>query len=228
MAHPPSEPRPSSQILTIAEEELSRIVLDIHDGPVQYLFTALSLLTRLQNRIEHDPDKADLLPELAQVGMLLESSLYEIRSFLGTFRPPEFRRRSLRAVIEGLALQHEESTGNRVELTIEDVPEEVSLPVKITLYRILQEALANAYRHAGVDTHYVRLWGENGWICMEVVDYGQGFQPPSLDAPSPAEFERHIGLLGMRERVILVGGTFTLHSQPGQGTRIQVKVPIRA
>ncbi|RME56556.1 MAG: sensor histidine kinase, partial [Caldilineae bacterium] len=204
MAERSSSPRPSHQILTIAEEELSRIVLDIHDGPVQYLFTALSLLTRLQQRIEADPGKADLAPELAQLGMLLESSLYEIRSFLGAFRPPGFKRRSLRAVIEGLALQHEESTGNRVELTVENVPKEISLPVKITLYRILQEALANAYHHAQVDTHYVRLWSEEDCICLEVIDHGQGFNPPSLDAPSPAEFDTHIGLLGMRERVALV------------------------
>ena len=59
-----AEPR-LSDILTIAEEELSRIVLDIHDGPVQYIFTALSILTGIQEEIAHDPAKADLMPDLA-------------------------------------------------------------------------------------------------------------------------------------------------------------------
>ena len=91
----------SARILSVAEDELSRIVLDIHDGPVQYLFTALTLLTSLQNELADSqspqssqipaasaPPTPELLARLAQVGMLLESSLYEIRFFLGAFRPP--------------------------------------------------------------------------------------------------------------------------------------------
>ncbi len=212
------------RLLSLTEEELSRIILDIHDGPVQYLFTALSLLTRIQNDIADDPSKADLLPSLAQVAVLLESSLYEIKFFLGTFRPPEFRRRSLVSIIEGLVLQHEEWTGNTVELVVEDIPHDVALPVKIALYRILQEALSNAYRHAGVDRQWVRLWSDGAFICLEVVDRGRGFTPPPLDEATH-EREAHIGLRGMRDRVALLNGEFHLASKPGEGTRIVVKVP---
>ncbi len=213
------------RLLSLTEEELSRIVLDIHDGPVQYLFTALSLLTRIQDDVSRDPAKADLVPNLARVAMLLESSLYEIKFFLGTFRPPEFKRRSLVSIIEGLVLQHEEWTGNTVELTVEDVPEEVDLPVKIALYRILQEALSNAYRHAGVDRQWVRLWSEGEHVCLEVVDQGRGFEPPSPDELEAESSEAHIGLRGMRDRVALLNGEFHLFSRPGEGTRIMVKVP---
>lgn len=213
-----------SDILTIAEEELSRIVLDIHDGPVQYIFTALSILTGIQEEIANDPAKADLMPDLARVAVLLESSLYEIKSFLGTFRPPEFRRRSLAAIIQGLVLQHEEATNTRVHLMLENVPEQVALPVKITVYRLVQEALANAYRYAGVEEFYVRLRGEDGWLWLEVEDHGKGFELPDLDAPVQ-ENDAHIGLRGMKERVQLVKGHFELHSRPGEGTRIVAKVP---
>jgi signal transduction histidine kinase len=214
----------SSDILTIAEEELSRIVLDIHDGPVQYLFTALSLLTTIQDEIAEDPHQQALTPDIARVAMLLESSLYEIKFFLGAFRPPGFRRRSLASIIQGLVLQHEEATNTIVELCIEDVPEQVALPVKITIYRLIQEALANAYRHAGVDVFYVRLWGEDDWIWLEVKDDGKGFEAPDLDSPMQ-EGDAHIGLRGMYQRVRLVNGEFHLESQPGQGTRILAKVP---
>ena len=211
-------------ILSITEEELSRIVLDIHDGPVQYQFTALSLLAEIQNEVQQTQPRSDLAPRLAQVAMLLESSLYEIRSFLGAFRPPEFRKRSLISIFEGLIFQHEEWTHNTVEFVAEHVPAEVMLPVKIALYRILQEALSNTYRHAGVEEYTVRVWGDDGDICLTVTDEGCGFDPAQL-AQKLDENTQHIGLRGMKERVALLGGAFHLTSQPGQGTRLFIRVP---
>jgi signal transduction histidine kinase len=109
---------------------------------------------------------------------------------------------------------------------VDELPDDVSLPVKIALYRILQEALSNAYRHAGANRQWVRLWGEGDIICLEVEDQGKGFEPPPLEGPQATERVEHIGLRGMRDRVALLGGTFQLFSQPGKGTRITVKVPI--
>jgi signal transduction histidine kinase len=213
------------RILSVAEDELSRIVLDIHDGPVQYLFTALSLLTGLQNELADAGGNPELKARLAQVGMLLESSLYEIRFFLGAFRPPEFRRRSLVSIVEGLIIQHEEWTHATVNLEAHDVPAETPLAVKMAIYRVLQEALTNAYRHGGAEQQWVHLWGQGGWIYLEVVDEGRGFQPPDLEDPHEEEREDHIGLRGMHDRVRLLGGHFTLESRPGAGTRILVAVP---
>jgi len=225
MAQDPTE-HPSHRILTVAEEELSRIILDIHDGPVQYLFTALSLLTGIQQEVAQTETRPDLLPRLAQVGTLLESSLYEIKFFLGTFRPPEFKRRSLLSLLEGLVIQHEEWTGNTVELLTETLPSEVDLPVKIALYRILQEALSNSYRHAGVEQHWVRLWADADRLYLEVKDEGRGFEPQAVQSANNQDREEHIGLRGMRDRVALLGGQFTLITSPGAGTRILVEVPI--
>lgn len=226
----PTQPDPNPdlsphRILSVAEDELSRIVLDIHDGPVQYLFTALSLLTGLQTEVADSGDNPELQARLAQVGMLLESSLYEIRFFLGAFRPPEFRRRSLVSIIEGLVIQHEDWTHATVNLETHDVPAETPLAVKMAIYRVLQEALTNAYRHGGVEQQWVHLWGERGWIHLEVVDEGRGFEPPDLEDPREEEREDHIGLRGMHDRVRLLGGHFTLESRSGAGTRIQVAVP---
>lgn len=218
---------PSQRILTVTEEELSRIILDIHDGPVQYLFTALSLLTGVQQEVAQQGAPADLAPRLAQVGVLLESSLYEIKFFMGAFRPPEFRRRSLVSLVQGLVIQHEEWTGNTVELETQALPDEINLPVKIALYRIVQEALSNSYRHAGVEQYRVKLWSEVSQICLEVSDEGRGFDPPDLSQTITAEHTEHIGLQGMRDRVAILGGQFTLESQVGKGTRIFVGLPSR-
>lgn len=229
---PPKNELASRRILSVTEEELSRIVLDIHDGPVQNLFAALSLITRLQNEISHlsfeqlqSAGVGELIPIVGQVEKLIENSLHEIKFFLGTFRPPEFHRRTLASIAEGLVYQHEEWTGCTVELNILPLPENISLPSKIALYRILQEALSNGFRHAGVDRQWVKLWSEGNMICLEVIDEGKGFDPPPLEGPTATEQEAHIGLRGMRDRVALLDGTFQLTSSPGKGTQILVKIP---
>lgn len=213
------------RILPVTEEELSRIVLDIHDGPVQYLFAALSQVAVLQGLQEEQANTPAAQQALSNISELLATALREIKYFLGTFRPPEFHRRDLLSIVEGLVLQHEEWTGDTVTLEAEPTPPNVALPVKIALYRIVQEALSNSHRHAGVREQRVRLWSEDETICLEVSDQGSGFEPPLMEGPGGTEREEHIGLRGMRERVSLVGGRFHLESRPGAGTRITVKVP---
>src|SRR5574341_65716 len=173
----------SRRILSVTEEELSRIILDIHDGPVQYLFAALSLLARLQGDLKRESASPETLERLNKAAELVESSLREIKTFLGTFRPPEFHRRSLAWIIQGVVIQHEEWTGQTVQTRIRPLPEQTALPVKIALYRIVQEALSNTYRHAGVDSIALAVWQEEGVICLEVSDKGRGFDPPPLTGP---------------------------------------------
>jgi len=223
----------SFDMLTINEEEFGRIILDIHDGPVQNMFAALSQVNLLQSQLaQHDAglaleDYTELQKRLPRVSGLLESSLTEIRNFIGTFRPPEFARRQLQAVVEGLIIQHEELTGGTVDLEVETALPMVPLPIKIAVYRILQEALFNAHKHAGVSRHDVRLGMEMGSLCLTVADQGAGFDAQAaLSAENEERAGHHIGLRGMRDRVKMVGGAFEIHSVPGQGTRIQVRIPL--
>jgi len=223
---PPDEHLAAQRILAVTEEELQRIILNIHDGPVQKLFAALSQLNVLQAQAGQGgtPDE-DWAARLNRISALVEASLAEIKTSIGTFRPPEFARRSLLTVLEGLIIQHEEFTGCRVNFQVAGEIPRVTLPAKIALYRILQEALSNVYRHAGVEGAQVRLSAEDRRVRLEVVDDGRGFNPPPLIGPEATEREEHIGLRGMRERVSLVGGLFMVESSPGAGTRIVVEVP---
>ncbi len=225
MSDPNDEHLAARRILSVTEEELQRIILDIHDGPVQKLFAALSQLSSLDARMAYSEVPDEWQMELARASGLIEASLGEIRASLGTFRPPGFSRRDLVSMLEGLIIQHEEFTDCRVELeVIEPIPA-LNLPAKIALYRILQEALSNSYRHAGVQRVWVRLDAVGDRVRLEVEDKGRGFNPPPLVGPEATERAEHIGLRGMRERVALVGGTLTLHSAPGTGTRIVVEMP---
>ncbi|MCA9874398.1 MAG: hypothetical protein KC441_12105 [Anaerolineales bacterium] len=219
----------AQRILAITEEELQRIILDVHDGPVQQMFAARSQLSALQNRRAHGESipEADYDLALERLGRLLDGALAEIRTFLGAFRPPNFAQRDLIDILQDLLIFHEETTG--CEVFFEGpahLQTAVSLPVKIALYRICQEALSNAYRHSGARRQWVRIRESAGWLALAVWDHGRGFTPPPLTGPAATEREEHIGLRGMRDRVALVGGAFDLQSSPQQGTRITVRVPV--
>ena len=127
------------RILAVTEEELQRIILDIHDGPVQKLFVVSSRLALLQSRLADGPEelRQTIGPTVNQLTGLVESALQDIRSALSTFRPAEFQRRTLLAVLQGLAFQHEVLTGNQIDLYVAGALPPVSLPVKIALYRVL-------------------------------------------------------------------------------------------
>jgi signal transduction histidine kinase len=214
------------RILAVTEEELQRIVLDIHDGPVQQIFAALSQISLVRNRRGRGETIStdDYEQLLARVSGLLTAAQNEIRGFLGTFRSIDFPDRDLVNIIAGLSMQHEMFTECEVTLTVDEHHLPASLPVKIALYRICQEALSNSYRHSGAKEQQVRLSRSGQMIVLEISDQGRGFVPPPLSGPSATEKAEHIGLRGMRDRIGLVGGDFYLTSAPSQGTRIIVKV----
>lgn len=219
----------AKRLLAVTEEELQRIVLDIHDGPVQNLFAALSQLTVLRARISGlQPPPDECVATINRTISLLETSLGDIRDLVGTFRAPEFARSDLTEIIEDIVIQHESFTSSAVTLEMsKPFPKSVSLAVKIALCRIVQEALSNVRRHSGVQEAMVRLWVESGHLILEVSDQGHGFEPPPLRGPQATERHEHIGLRGMRERAALVGGELFVESHPGAGTRVRVEVPIR-
>src|SRR5947209_16155657 len=107
----------SRRLLATSERELQRIVLDMHDGPVQDIFAALSQLQVLERALAGD---AGTQQRTRQAMRLLERALGEIRNFIGAFRPPGFERRALGEIIEGLAVQHETLTNQAVELQLPD------------------------------------------------------------------------------------------------------------
>jgi signal transduction histidine kinase len=219
------------RLLVVAEEEFQRVVLNVHDGPVQHLFAALSQLAvaraRLpRGRAEEAKARDDCAAALDRASALLERALEEIRVTLTAFRAPEFTGRPLAAIAEELAVQHETLGGGGVTVVAEGKIPDVPPLVKIALYRVLQEALSNIRRHAGPADAAVRLSARGGALCLEITDLGRGFSPPPLVGPQATEEQAHIGLRGMRERAAMLGGTLRVDSRPGKGTRVSVQIPI--
>jgi signal transduction histidine kinase len=215
----------SHRMMQVTERELQRILLDIHDGPVQHMYAALSQLDLLRRAVDAG-DSGEVRERMERIRLLLEGGLNEVRSFIGAFRPPEFEARPLVALLEGLALQHEAMTDTEMELEVRGELPQMPLPVKIGLYRVLQEGLSNAYRHGGANRVVVRLRrvvrrGQPR-LRMSISDNGHGFDPRQVPV------EKHFGLQGMRDRVEMIGGRFRLRSQPGRGAMIAVEVPTAA
>lgn len=223
----PREIRASHRMMQVNERELQRILLDIHDGPVQHMYAALSQLDLLRRAVDGTGAATPEVQErVARIRQLLESGLNEVRSFIGAFRPPEFEARGLVALLEGLAMQHEALTDTELVLDVRGDLPPVALPLKIALYRVLQEALSNAYRHGGATRVGVRLRrvDRRGGprLRMSVGDNGAGFDSGAT-LPDPG---KHYGLAGMRDRIEMVGGRFRLRSAPGRGTVMAAEVPL--
>ncbi|HUL49712.1 MAG TPA: sensor histidine kinase [Gemmatimonadales bacterium] len=214
----------SRRLLATSERELQRIVLDMHDGPVQDIFAALSQLQVLERALAAEPASQQ---RAKQAVGLLERALGEIRNFIGAFRPPGFERRGLSAIIEGLAVQHETLTNQTVELRAREDLGDCALATKIAIYRILQEALANGHRHSGATRQQVDVRRHDQTITLTVSDDGRGFDPQRVLAQEADVGVEggHFGLRGIQDRVAMLGGSFELVSAPGRGTSLTVVLP---
>jgi signal transduction histidine kinase len=227
MTHREAEARAASRrLLATSERELQRIVLDMHDGPVQDIFAALSQLQVLERALAHDTASEHRARQAVQ---LLERALGEIRNFIGAFRPPGFERRGLGEIIEGLAVQHETLTDQEVELQLPADLGDCALPTKIAVYRILQEALANGHRHSGAAGQRVIVERRGAAIALTVSDDGRGFNPERvLASEEDVGVEGgHFGLRGIQDRVEMLGGSFALESAPDRGTSLTVTLPAK-
>ena len=146
----------------------------------------------------------------------------ELRTISAGLRLPEIAPISLVETIQRAVHDFEKKTGCNVPLTLGELPEQAPLPVKITVYRVLKESLANSFRHAegkGLAAN-VYTANEQEELTLEVSDSGPGF-----NLQDPAAYGR-LGLVGMRERVELLGGQFELHSATGHGTTIRAILPL--
>ena len=117
-----------------------------------------------------------------------------------------------------------EETGLKIDLSSYSGVEKLDGEARTVLYRIVQEALSNVTQHAKASRATVRLTAHKDKVCMDIHDNGRGFQMDKVEAE---ERGKHLGLLGMRERVEMVGGTFCLESAPGKQTTIRVNIPLQ-
>jgi signal transduction histidine kinase len=199
--------RAADRTTALNEAGLRRIGSDLHDGPAQTLALALLRLDELEGG--------------GVVSDAVSSALGDLRLIASGLRSPSFEAMSLAQVVERGVREHERRTGTSVVLESDDAPPDASVVAKIGLYRVLQEALSNAARHAAGADIEVRLAGSGDDVRLDVRDRGPGFDPATIRADA-------LGLAGMRERAELLGGSFSIGSrEEGRGTWVSLSLPIR-
>jgi len=208
----------SEGALRATEEERQRIARELHDDTAQRLATLILRIRRLAHEADADA-RAALLDEIRDE---VVDAADGVKRMARGLRPPEIEELGLALAITAHVRSLREGAQFMVDTELGAVDPLLNVTAKLALYRIVQEALSNARRHAGASRVKVRLFREGATVVAEVVDDGRGFR-----SSRAVESGGGLGLVGMRERASMVGGRLTIESEPGRGTTVRVAVPVQ-
>ena len=208
--------RASSAALTAQEEERTRIARDLHDEVNQSL---TGLLLRLEAVREQAP--FELAKEIDDTKALANQAMQELLTLARQLRPTALDDLGLKAALAGNVTELDRRSALDVSFTSDASNlSDLSADSQLVVYRVAQEALSNAAQHAEAESVQVHLARLNGVVELTVEDDGRGF---TFDQASSG-----LGMGGMRERALLVGGDLRIESRPGVGTRVRLRVPIES
>ncbi len=208
-----------NRVVQAQEAERQRIARELHDETGQAL-TAIGMgLRGIASRLGEDAEKST--KHLRHLEGLIDRALTELQRLIAGLRPSHLDDLGLPAALRWYAGEVEGLAPLTVRFKVEGEERTISALLKIGLFRVAQEALTNVIKHSSANEARINLRYEDDFVQLEVRDDGVGFDTAvaaSSDRPS-------WGLMGMRERIALMGGEFNLSSQKGEGTTIRVHVP---
>jgi len=212
----------SRQILSAQEEERRRISRELHDEVAQVLMGVNLHLATLKK--EAAADAKNLTRKIARTQRLVVRSLNIVHQFAGQLRPAALDDLGLIPALHSYVKDFGKRTGLPIHFTsfTRSRMEQLDSARRTVLYRVAQESLINIARHAQASLVNVSIQKLQSVIRMEVKDNGKSFQ---VQGVLPTGKKKGLGLLGMRERVEMVGGRFTVESSPGKGTTIRAEIP---
>jgi PAS domain S-box-containing protein len=205
------------------ERERMEIARYLHDDPVQDL---LAVTYDLQSTLL-DASEGSVASALKDVTRDVKRVIHKLRNFSYELRPPMLANFSLAKNLHAYAERfREQYPHTQIQLNLQKDGDLLNSRVRITLFRVYQETLNNVGRHAHAQKVMVNLRLDAEWVYLEVIDDGVGFDVPEQWLSIARQ--GHLGLVGIWERVDGLGGNFEIHSEPGQGTRVQIRVPYSA
>ena len=210
----------SRQLLCAQEEERKKISRELHDVIAQTLTGINVRLAALKT--DSTVSNYELQGRITSTQQLVEKSVEIVHRFARELRPSVLDDLGLIPALQSYMTTYMEDTGIRVNLKSFAGIEQADGTTRTVLYRIAQEALTNVARHAQATQADLSIQSPDGGICMEITDNGCGF---TVEGKGSAKKNNRLGLLGMRERVEMIGGTFCVESSPGHGTTIRVEIP---
>lgn len=211
------------------EAERLRLAQDLHDGAIQHLLGISFRMARLQRYLqqqEESEERTYLETELRRLRRGVLETVRQLRQVVAELRPAGLEELGLAAAIENFVIGLQEETESpAIRFQVKGTDAHVPQNVALGLFRIVQEAVKNAVKHANARHIDVILDITGCVVTLSVCDDGAGFTMPS--SLSAFALDNHFGLLGIVERVSDLGGTYTFDTAPGKGTRITVTVPLK-
>ncbi|WP_366923032.1 sensor histidine kinase [Metallumcola ferriviriculae] len=209
------------QVIKAQEEERRRVARDIHDGPAQSMASVILRAEICERLLEKNP--AQVPGELQALKEGVKSTLQDVRKIIFDLRPMVLDDLGLIPTLKRYFAEFQERTGLLVDLVTMGKDKRVSSAMEVAIFRVIQEAINNSYKHAQTETVNVRLEMKPEFVNCKITDEGVGFNVEEKLGPEAKGY----GLIGMRERVELLEGTFKISSLPGKGTEIKLQIPIK-
>jgi signal transduction histidine kinase len=206
----------SARLVEAQEDERRSISRELHDEVGQAMTGVLVEMANLSTLIR-EGDVDAIAAKAAGIKREVENSIGVVRNMALLLRPSMLDDLGLLPALEWQAREVSKRTGVWVKVTASELPEDIPEEHKTCVYRVAQEALHNCVQHAGAHHVSISVSQRDGQLHVSIQDDGKGFDPRR---------ERGMGLLGIGERVGHLGGRFTIESGPGQGTLLQVAVPL--
>jgi PAS domain S-box-containing protein len=212
----------TARVLQAQEEERGRIARELHDETAQSLVRLLVDLDLLKSQ---SPEDSVIAPGLSTLADGLKRTLDEVRALSHDLRPAILEDFGLAAAIEAYAQDCAATFGVSIRVQVEEhETERLPRDVEVGVFRIAQEAMMNAGKYAQAREVAVSLTYSVDRVRLAIEDDGAGFNPEDLRVPS---WRGGLGLFGMRERAALLGGSLTIDTEPGKGTRVTLLAPVR-
>ncbi|SFB08044.1 MULTISPECIES: sensor histidine kinase [unclassified Bacillus (in: firmicutes)] len=213
MGQSPAHKDVSKYIIQSQEEEIKRIALELHEGVGQNLYSLYNGLQFIESAVEK-PEVKSYLKEMVQT---MERTIQEIRLLSVELHPPSLPILGLVPALKSYIKLYSSTYGIEVELLSSGKEKPISEHSKISVFRVCQEALANIAKFA--DTSHVKIslqWDDDS-LCLFINDFGSGFD---------VSLEESYGLAAMKERMRLCSGECNISSKIGEGTSIEVFLPL--
>lgn len=209
----------------IQEDARKKLARDLHDGPAQSIGAIAMRVNFARRLISRDPQEAS--DELYKIEELARRTSKEIRQMLFTLRPLVLESEGLKAALKDLARKFDEMHGQKVQVDVDSVVEDaMEVGKQGVVFFIVEEAVNNARKHAQADHIWVRLHSQDAgqMALLEIEDNGVGFDLSEIQ--DNYEARGSLGMVNLFERAEMVHGILNIDSAPGQGTRIQVRIPM--
>ena len=213
----------AQRVLGSLEAERERLYRDVHDGPAQVLANAIFEVEYLERITERAPAEVrqTLKTELANLKGQFRGSLDSVRAMIYDLRPPELSELGLAEAIRNYASEWEARCGIKVASQLDLKDTGLTPMAELAVYRVMQEALQNVHKHAHASAVGMAWSRANDSWVLHVTDDGMGF-----DLVKAARHKKSVGLLSMRERAELIGGSLQIQSTPGKGTAVTLLLPV--